>query len=349
MPATQKNLHTNQIPVIFISAIDNELDKLEAFSAGGLDYINKPFQLTEVLARVETHLKIRLLQTQLQEQAKLLQNQNVILRKEISDLLGIDYSLHEDLQLALERKEFQLYYQPIFELETETLVGFEALLRWQHPQRGLISPLHFIPLAESTGLIDAIGKWVIHHACTQLAQWNQQIPNTSHIHVSLNVSTKQLSNPDLVSYVQQVLDETKINPHSLKLEITESTVMNDPDNTKIILRQLKALGLQFYIDDFGTGYSSLRRLNDFPIDALKIDQSFIRQEEWVMVNAILMMAFALDIDVVAEGIETAQQLNTLKVLGCKQGQGYLLGKPLDILGATRLLSTIAGVITYEYQ
>ncbi|CAN1210690.1 EAL domain-containing protein [Tumidithrix helvetica PCC 7403] len=332
------NPTTADIPVIFISAIDEESDKVEAFSVGGIDYINKPFHLAEVLARVQTHLKVRTLQAQLQEQAMLLKRQNVSLQKELSTLLGIDKSLHEDLLLALERQQLQLYYQPIIDLDTKAIRGFEALIRWQHPERGFISPLNFIPLAEATGLINPIGKWVIHQACSQLYLWTHQFPDSSDLTISVNVSTKQLANPDLIEHVQKVLQETQIAPNSLKLEITESSVMSDPDHAMHILSKLQDLGVQFYMDDFGTGYSSLRRLNDFPIDVLKIDQSFIRQEEWVVVNAILMLAFALDKEVIIEGIETEEQLKALKTLGCRHGQGYLFSRPLDVEGATQLLA-----------
>ncbi|MEE3717774.1 EAL domain-containing protein [Tumidithrix elongata RA019] len=332
------NPTTADVPVIFISAIDEESDKVEAFSVGGIDYINKPFHLAEVLARVQTHLKVRSLQSQLQEQAMLLKLQNISLQKELSTLLGVDKSLHEDLQLALEKEQLQLYYQPILDLDTKVIRGFEALIRWQHPERGFISPLNFIPLAEATGLIDPIGKWVIHQACSQLYLWTHQFSDASALTISVNVSTKQLANPDLIDHVQKVLQETKIAPNTLKLEITESSVMSDPDHAMHILSKLQDLGVQFYMDDFGTGYSSLRRLNDFPIDVLKIDQSFIKQEEWVVVNAILMLAFALDKEVIIEGIETEDQLKALKTMGCRHGQGYLFSRPLDIEGATKLLA-----------
>jgi diguanylate cyclase len=332
------------IPVIFISAIDEESDKVEAFSVGGIDYINKPFHLAEVLARVQTHLKLRMLQSQLQEQALLLKRQNTNLQKELSSILGIDQTLHDDLQIALEQEQFQLYYQPIVDLDSKTILGFEALIRWQHPERGFISPLSFIPLAEATGLINPIGKWVIDRACNQLYEWTEQFPDISDLTVSVNVSTKQLANPDLIDYVEKVLQETKIAPHGLKLEITESSVMGDPDRAMHILSRLQDLGVQFYMDDFGTGYSSLRRLNDFPIDVLKIDQSFIKQEEWVVVNAILMLASALDKAVIIEGIETEDQLLALKNLGCRHGQGYLFSRPLDRQGATKLLANQADKI-----
>jgi diguanylate cyclase len=341
------NPATADIPVIFISAIDEESDKVEAFSVGGIDYINKPFHLAEVLARVQTHLKLRLLQSQLQEQALLLKRQNTTLQKELSSLLGIDQSLHDDLVIAIEKEQFQLYYQPIVDLETKLILGFEALIRWQHPERGFISPLNFIPLAEATGLIDPIGRWVIHQACVQLYAWSQQFPSILNLTISVNVSTKQLANPDLIDHVKMVLQETKIAPHGLKIEITESSVMGDPDHAMHILSGLQELGVQFYMDDFGTGYSSLRRLNDFPIDVLKIDQSFIKQEEWVVVKAIMMLALALNKEVIIEGIETEAQLTALKSLGCCHGQGYLFSRPLDVEGATKLLvnqaSKISGV------
>lgn len=329
---------TSEIPVIFISAADDAADKLEAFSAGGVDYISKPFQIVEVLARIETHLRLRLLQIELQEQTKLLENQNTSLQREICTLLNVDRSLHDALELAIKRQEFQLYYQPIVELETLKINGFEALLRWHHPDRGFISPLEFIPVAEATGSIAPIGEWVISQACRQMSSWQKQLPNTAHLTVSVNVSSKQLTHSGLVDRIQTILDETELNPTNLKLEITESAVMQEPVRAASMLCQLKKLGPQLCIDDFGTGYSSLGRLNDFPIDVLKIDRSFVRREDWRIVKAIIDLAHTLSMDVVAEGIETSAQLAELKKLDCKHGQGYFFAKPLAAAKVDEFLS-----------
>ncbi len=328
---------TRDIPVIFMSALDSVADKLEAFSVGGVDYISKPFQLAEVLARVDTHIKLRRSQIHLQEQAKLLQAQNALLQGEICELFSTEHDLYEDLKLAVKQNEFELYYQPLIEFDSEKIYCFETLIRWHHPQRGMISPLDFIPVAEATGIIGEIGKWVISEACRQLSVWTQQFPDHG-LSLSVNVSGKQLIDSSLVKHVKQVLAETSIEPHKLKIEITESAVMLDQNIGLDILRQLKNLGTQLYIDDFGSGYSSLNRLYDFPFDGLKIDQSFVRQEKWVLVNAITMLAITLDKDVIAEGIETAAQLETLKILACKNGQGFYFSRPVTAKAATNLIN-----------
>lgn len=331
------NPKTCEIPVLFISEIDDPLDKIEAFSVGGLDYINKPFQVLEVLARVETHLRLRSLQIQLQKQAKILENQNRDLHRQILALRRIDQSMHPALRAAIQNHELQLCYQPIIELETSRIKGFEALLRWQHPDFGEVSPLDFIPLAETMGLIEVLGDWVVTQSCAHLSSWLEQISNAAHLSVNINISARQLTNSGLANQIQRMTHEYHISPSNINLEITESTMMTDPDYTSTVLKELKNLGVHLCVDDFGTGYSSLKRLNDFPIDTLKIDQSFVIQEEWTVVNAIVMLADALGIGVIAEGIETPEQLNTLKSLSCKHGQGYYFTEPLDAIGASKLL------------
>ncbi len=331
------NPKTCEIPVLFISEIDDPLDKIEAFSVGGLDYINKPFQVLEVLARVETHLRLRSLQIQLQKQAKILENQNRDLHRQILALRRIDQSMHPALRAAIQNHELQLCYQPIIELETSRIKGFEALLRWQHPDFGEVSPLDFIPLAETMGLIEVLGDWVVTQSCAHLSSWLEQISNAVHLSININISARQLTNSGLANQIQRMTHEYHISPSNINLEITESTMMTDPDYTSTVLKELKNLGVHLCVDDFGTGYSSLKRLNDFPIDTLKIDQSFVIQEEWTVVNAIVMLADALGIGVIAEGIETPEQLNTLKSLSCKHGQGYYFAEPLDAIGASKLL------------
>ncbi len=340
----KNNPKTQQIPIVFISAIENVEEKVEAFAIGGIDFINKPFHLIEVLARVETHLRVSSLQAQLVEQTKLLEIQNISLQKEISSLAGVDWDLYSKLKEAIDSQELRLFYQPIVNFQTDLITGFEALIRWQHPQRGLLTPIDFIDLIEKTDLIYPVGRWVLETACQQLQIWQQSFPEYANLTMSVNVSTKQLTEFNLVEYIRETLQEYHINPCSLKLEITESTVMGDRDRTLQILHQLKDLGIQFCIDDFGTGYSSIRRLTDFPIDILKIDRSFINNEEWVIVKAIGSLAFTLGKNVVVEGVETTMQLAMLKTLfsssieGC-YGQGYLFAKPLDAESASELLAS----------
>lgn len=242
-------------------------------------------------------------------------------------------------------QELQLYYQPIVSIETGTFTGFEALLRWNHLERGLISPDEFIPLAEETGLIIPIGYWVMREACRQMQVWQQEFPKNPPLMISVNLSGKQFSRPDLIEQIQQILRETGLSAYSLKLEITESILMENAESAAEMLLQLRALGVQLYIDDFGTGYSSLSYLHRFPVDALKIDRSFISRmgtngENSEIIQTVMTLARNLNIDVVAEGVETAEQLTQLRAMGCKhgQGQGYFFSKPVDSETAQALIA-----------
>jgi EAL domain-containing protein (putative c-di-GMP-specific phosphodiesterase class I)/ActR/RegA family two-component response regulator len=342
----KSNEKTSEIPVLFISEIDDPLDKIEAFSVGGLDYINKPFQVLEVLARVETHLRLRFLQLQLQEQARILENQNRDLQRQILALRRVDKSLHPALRAAIANREMYLKYQPIFELETSRIRGFEALLRWHHPDFGEVSPLDFIPLAETMGLIEVLGEWAISQACHDLGNWLQQVPHAAHLTMSINISSRQIDGLGLLQLIERVLHDNQISPANLNFEVTESALMTDPDYVCEILRKLKNLGIRLCVDDFGTGYSSLKHLHHFPIDTLKIDRSFVSQEEWAVVNAIIMMADALGIGAIAEGIETPAQLHKLKSLACKQGQGFYLTEPLEAIAASKLILKNLGSTIY---
>ena len=230
--------------------------------------------------------------------------------------------LDHDLRRALERKEFRLHYQPIVRLETAEPIGFEALLRWEHPGRGLVSPAEFIPLAEETRLIVPIGHWVLEEACRQARAWEAQFG--SDLPVSVNLSGRQFSQPDLVGQITQILQQFSLEGRSLKLEITESLIMENIESVITMLRQLKALGIQSSMDDFGTGYSSLSYLHRLPIDVLKIDRSFVSGthsgvEKPEVVRTVLTLAFDLGIDTIAEGVETAEQMAQLRALGCKYG------------------------------
>ncbi len=240
--------------------------------------------------------------------------------------------LQTDLRWALERAEFQLYYQPIIELENETIVGFEALLRWDHPTDGFISPAEFIPVAEETGLIIPLGEWVLREACRQLYRWQQKFPTHSSLRMSVNLSSQQFT-ADLSERIDQILAETSIRGHELKLEITETAIMADPSLAIQTLNQLKQRDIMICIDDFGTGYCSLGYLHQFPVDILKIDRSFISQmseaeDQREIVRVIVALAESLNMDAIAEGIEYVDQLHHLQKLNCKYGQGYFFSKPL---------------------
>ena len=249
--------------------------------------------------------------------------------------------IETDLRRALERREFVLHYQPIVCLKTGKIAGFEALVRWQHPQRGLISPGLFIPVAEETGLINPIGTLVLRQACHQLRLWQQQGIADNALTVSVNLSVRQFAREDLIEQIDAVLKETQLNPKNLKLEITESAIMDNSNSAAIILEQLQKRRIQLSIDDFGTGYSSLSYLHRFPVDTLKIDRSFVQRldenPDLGLIPAILSIAETLGMNAIAEGIETSQQLGQLQHFNCQFGQGYFFSKPLDTTKATELI------------
>jgi diguanylate cyclase (GGDEF)-like protein/PAS domain S-box-containing protein len=251
--------------------------------------------------------------------------------------------LENDLRHALERGEFRNFYQPIVALVSGEIAGFEALLRWQHPTRGLLGPIEFIPVAEETGLIRELGWWNLREACRQISEWRAGVDAHAHLTMSVNLSAKQFLQPNLVEDIRKLLVELALPPKALKLEITESTVMADPTAAVEMLQQIKSLGIDLAIDDFGTGYSSLSYLHRFPLDTLKIDRSFISgmgddEEGMEIARTILPMANNLQLDVVAEGVETIQQVAFLKKLQCKYGQGYYFSRPLSAEGTTALLA-----------
>ncbi|WP_190488332.1 EAL domain-containing protein [Microcoleus sp. FACHB-831] len=254
--------------------------------------------------------------------------------------------LETDLRRALKRQEFRLYYQPIVSLKSGTIKGFEALVRWQHPERGMVSPAEFIPLAEETGLIVPLGAWVLRESCRQMRVWQLAFPNcTEDVTISVNLSGIQIIQPGMIEQIDEILQETELDPSCLKLEITESVIMDNAEFVRNLLEQLKARNILLCIDDFGTGYSSLSYLHRWPIDTLKIDRSFVngigveghsREIIWTIVT----LAGNLGMEVVAEGVETAQQLTQLRMLKreCHYGQGYYFSKPVDSVKAGQLLA-----------
>jgi diguanylate cyclase (GGDEF)-like protein/PAS domain S-box-containing protein len=250
--------------------------------------------------------------------------------------------METDLRQAVERKELGLDYQPIVCLTSGKIMGFEALLRWQHPSRGPIAPLEFIKVAEETGLIVPIGQWVLEQACQQVSQWQEHHQAESLVYVSVNLSAKQFLQPDLVDHIEYALQKADLSPACLKVEITESTAMENVDAAIGTLRRLRDLGIESSIDDFGTGYSSLSYLHRFPIAVLKVDRSFVSAmtddaESLEIVRTIVMLAKTLKISTVAEGIETWAELEKLRTMKCDYGQGYFFSKALNPDGATGLL------------
>src|SRR2546423_2206596 len=250
--------------------------------------------------------------------------------------------LESDLRQAIEQKEFCVYYQPIVSLQTGRLYGFEALVRWNHPRRGLVSPADFIPVAEETGLIVPIGEWVLNEACAHVRQWQIDSPSHRSLSLSVNLSARQVAQPDLLERIKEALESSKLNPHCLKLEITESVVMENAEAAALMFKQLRSLGVQLSIDDFGTGYSSLSYLHRFPLNYLKIDRSFVARlttdNDNAIVRTILTLARNLGMEVIAEGIETEEQYQQLKMLGCEYGQGYLFSRPVDSNNVPHLLT-----------
>ena len=240
--------------------------------------------------------------------------------------------IEQELQRALEQGELRVYYQPGVDLATGQVVGAEALVRWEHPERGLIAPDRFLGVAEETGLIVPLGMWVLGETCRHLAEW-QSRPETAHLHLSVNLSARELTHPDLVSSVLGCVRESGVDPHSLTIEVTESTAMVDGDSGFRALRDLSSEGIRVAIDDFGTGYSSLEQLRRMPVDIVKVDRSFVSgmaadSTDREIVAAVVGMGRALKLCVVAEGVETPEQAELLRELGCDIGQGYLYAKPL---------------------
>jgi diguanylate cyclase (GGDEF)-like protein len=256
-------------------------------------------------------------------------------------------NLETALRKAVERREMRVYYQPIVSSKTGRMVGFEALVRWLHPDRGIVSPGDFIPIAEETGLIVSIDRFVLREACLQMRDWQKNLPASLLHYVSVNLSNRQMEQTDLVNYVEQALSETGLAPEHLKLEITENVIIKNPESIAVMLDHLRAIGVHLYIDDFGTGYSSLSYLHRLPINGFKIDRSFIQRlgangENQEIVRTILLLARDLNVEVIAEGIETQNQLAQIRSLNCDYWQGYLFSKPVPATQATGLIEKDMG-------
>ena len=251
--------------------------------------------------------------------------------------------LETDLRHAVQREEFVAHYQPVISLETGQIAGFEALIRWKHPERGLVPPNDFIPLAEETGMILPMGQWILREACRQMSGWQQAFPRAEPLSIGVNLSVKQFAQPDLREQIADIVATTGVLPNTLKLEITESVIAGNPDHAITVLDSLKTIGIEIYMDDFGTGYSSLSYLTHLPIDCIKIDRSFVSQMEtkdrhFQLVRTILTLARTVNLRAVAEGVETTPQLFALRKLGCEFGQGYLFSRPLPSSDIEALLA-----------
>lgn len=252
--------------------------------------------------------------------------------------------LETDLRLAIERQELQLYYQPILATKTGSIVGFEALVRWFHPVQGFISPAQFIPIAEETGLIIPLGRWILSEACRQMQRWQTEFAHSSLRYMSVNLSGRELLQPDIIDCISQILTETGLKPTHLKLEVTESSLITNTEVAGNRLKHLSKTGIQLSLDDFGTGYSSLSYLHRFPVNHLKVDRSFVKdlcenQESLKITESIVVLAHSLNMQVIAEGVENQAQLNQLKSLGCEYVQGFLFSPAIPAAAAAQLLQT----------
>ncbi|MEP6788226.1 MAG: EAL domain-containing protein, partial [Acidobacteriota bacterium] len=260
-------------------------------------------------------------------------NRYTVFEDEMHDVVVKRVRLESDMRAALDNGEFEVYYQPILDLQSEKVMGMEALVRWNHPKDGLILPLDFIPLAEETGLIVPLGRWIMEEACAQTRTWQNSCEYGNALSITVNVASRQFRDDSLEEMVMQALEKSQLPPKSLILEITESTMLSDAESTIKKLNDLKKLGIRFAIDDFGTGYSSLSYLQRFPVDILKIDKSFVdtiamNKEGAAVAKAIITMSEILNLKTIAEGIESGSQQTQLQKLGCELGQGYHFAKPL---------------------
>jgi diguanylate cyclase (GGDEF)-like protein len=323
-----------------------QLDQDEIFPSisMGLDVYQTDYKTPEILLRNASRAMYQSKATN--------RNTVEVFNAQMSDTTLVKMQLETALRRAIERQELQAYYQPIVALSTGTIVGFEALLRWQHPERGLVSPQEFIPLAEETGMILAIGEIVLQQACQQLSEWQQRLVQSlgqnlegtqpCRLTISVNLSAKQLLHPEFLQQIHTALDLSGIDGSCLKLELTESVIMQHNETTMRLLNQLKNLRIQLHMDDFGAGYSSLSYLHHLPINAIKIDRTFIQamltgDRSLQIVRTILTLAENMGVDVIAEGIETDPQRQQLQALGCEYGQGYLFSRPITAMEATELL------------
>ena len=270
----------------------------------------------------------------------------VVFDANMRNLITQRLEVENDLRRALEREELRNYYQPIISLECGTIVGFEALLRWQHPTRGLLEPSDFIPVAEDNGLIRELGWWALDEACHQIAAWRRLHPLLANLSISVNLSVKQFADPGFGAKLEALLKECNLPDGTLKLELTESSIMSDATQAMALLSQFKSLGVSLAIDDFGTGYSSLSYLHRFPLDTLKIDRSFTdaigsgEKDESMIAKTIMPLAQHLGLDVVAEGVETVEQATLLKELRCKYAQGFLFSRPVQAGDVERMLAKV---------
>ncbi len=333
------NAATANIPIIMLTALSESEARISGLETGAEEFLSKPVEHIELWLRVRNLLRLKAHGDQLKTHGLMLeqqlQNQT---RETVHDLTR--EALENDLRLAVERSDFTLHYQPKVELASGAVCALEALLRWDRPGHGAVSPAVFVPLLETLGLIVPVGRWVIDNVCRQIAAWQRS--DIGAVEVSVNVSGHQLIEGDLIADIAASLAKTGVAAHWLEVELTESSLMENTQHTIASLQRLRAMGVKISIDDFGTGYSSLAYLRRFPIDTLKIDIAFIREvtsnpQDAAITRTIIELAHSLELRVVAEGVESQAQLAFLKAAGCDQIQGYLFSRPLPMQELERLL------------
>jgi len=334
---------TASIPIIMLSALSESSARVSGLETGAEEFISKPVERVELWLRVRNLLRLKSHGDQLKRHSQLLEQQ---LRQHAGDSTRMNVhdlarqELENALRQAVEHDEFTLHYQPKVALADGQICALEALLRWERPGYGAVSPAVFVPVLESLGLIVEVGSWVIRSVCQQIAMWQRSAIGA--VEVSVNVSGHQLIEGDLIADIARILTETGVEPHWLEVELTEGSLMENTQHTIASLQRLRAMGVKISIDDFGTGYSSLAYLRRFPIDTLKIDIAFIREvtsnpQDAAITRTIIELAHSLSLRVVAEGVETQAQLAFLKEAGCDQIQGYLFSRPLPATALERLL------------
>ena len=332
--ALRSNPVTATLPFVFLTGKAERSEMRQGMELGADDYLTKPFTKAELVGAISSRLKK---QEAVAKQYNTLQSQSSALIQDAADQLE---QIKTSLCGALEREEFQVYYQPQVNVQTGKIMSAEALIRWLHPEKGLIPPAQFIPSAEATGFIVQLGEWVLQTACRQMQVW--QNAGFSGLRVAVNLSARQFYQPDLSSRVAQILAEIGLEPSSLELELTESFMVEDAPSAIATLQQLKSLGVSISIDDFGTGYSSLSYLAQYPFDTLKIDRCFISNithgcTNAAIVKAIIEMAHSLCLEVIAEGVETEAEKDFLGRYKCDTMQGYLFSPPLPAGAFEQLL------------
>lgn len=324
---------TATIPFIFLTSKATMNEVRAGMNLGADDYITKPFASKELLRAINLRLaKKAASAVRFSGEAELIKPMSAVRKSQIE--LGVD------LQLALVKSELELYYQPKINLQSRQICGLEALLRWHHPLRGMVSPAEFIPLAEESGLIIPIEEWVLRQVIHQLKEWNDK--SGFSIPIAVNISSLHFNHPEFINMFVRLLKETGVDPHLLEMELTESALVKDPLTLALKLNQLKELGITLSIDDFGTGFSSISYLKQLPVDTLKLDRSYVTnvhcdKQNAAITSAVIQMAKNLNLKVVAEGVELAEESEFLLAKGCDEMQGFLFSRPLPVPALEKLL------------